>query len=191
MTAIGLQVGFALDRRWHWLRGEMEKTKQPVLAALANILATHDVRYAVIGGIALQVHQSEPRTTLDIDVAILDYALLPRPALEDAGFRCTGRYSHPENWVAADGTPVRFTDDPSLAPAIRAAVPVDLQGGVLHVIRPVDLLHAKLQAAADSARRRSKRLQDLADAHALLEQFPDLRGELSAAEARRLEQLPE
>jgi phosphoribosyl 1,2-cyclic phosphodiesterase len=49
-----------------------------------------------------------------------------------------------------------------------------------------DHLHAKLRAAADPARRRSKRLQDLADAQSLLEQDPALEAELSDADRASL-----
>jgi hypothetical protein len=42
----------------------------------------------------------------------------------------------------------------------------------LRVIGRTDLRHEKLRAATGLARRRSKRLQDLADAHALLESTP-------------------
>jgi hypothetical protein len=93
----------------------MERTKRPALLALVRIFAEAHVPYAIIGGIALQVHQAEPRTTL---------------------------------------------------------------------------LHEKLRATADPARRRSKRLQDLADAHALLESTPMLLPELRAAERALLDQLP-
>jgi len=33
-----LEIGFALDRRWHLLRGEIETSKKPALLALARIL---------------------------------------------------------------------------------------------------------------------------------------------------------
>ncbi len=70
----GLELGFVLDARWYRLRGEMEHTKGPALLALAHVFAEAGVPYAIIGGVALQVHQSEPRTTLDIDVAVIDMA---------------------------------------------------------------------------------------------------------------------
>jgi len=44
--ACGLEVGFLLDRQWHWLRGEMEQTKRPTLLPLARILAEAQVPYA-------------------------------------------------------------------------------------------------------------------------------------------------
>jgi Nucleotidyl transferase AbiEii toxin, Type IV TA system len=185
-----LDEGFILDRQWFWLRGEMERTKRPALLALARIFAEAEVPYAIIGGIALQVHQAEPRTTLDIDVAVVTYGMLPRTELESAGFRCTGQLSHPENWVGPEGTLVQFTDDPALAEAIARADDVELEDVRLRVVSRVDLLHEKLRAASDPARRRSKRLQDLADAQALLESTPTLEQELSSAERALLDRLP-
>jgi hypothetical protein len=180
-----------LDRQWFWLRGEMERTKRPALLALARVFAEADMPYALIGGIALQVHQAEPRTTLDIDVAVAAYRLLPRAQLESAGFTCTGRFSHSENWIGPEGTPVQFTDDPKLAEAITRAEEVELEDMRLRVIGRTDLLHAKLRAAADPARRRSKRLQDLADAQALIESTPPLEQELSPEERALLDRLPQ
>jgi hypothetical protein len=185
-----LEEGFILDRQWFWLRGEMERTKCPALLALARIFAEAEVPYAIIGGIALQVHQAEPRTTLDIDVAVVAYGKLPRIQLEAAGFMCTGRFSHSENWVGPEGTPVQFTDDPALAEAITRAEDVELEDVRLRVVSRADLLHEKLRAASDPARRRSKRLQDLADAQALLESTPTLEQELSSAERALLDRLP-
>jgi len=54
-----------------------------------------------------------------------------------------------------------------------------------------DLLHEKLRGGSDPARRRSKRLQDLADAEALLEDAPALRSELSEREQAILDALPQ
>jgi hypothetical protein len=190
MMPRGLEEGFILDRQWFWLRGEMERTKRPALLALARILAEAGVPYAIIGGIALQVHQSEPRTTLDIDVAVATYGALPRAQLKAAGFTYTGQFSHSENWIGLEGTPVQFTDDPTLTEAITRAQEVELEDVRLRVIGRADLLHAKLRAASDPARRRSKRLQDLADAQALIESFPALEQELSDEERAWLDRLP-
>jgi hypothetical protein len=190
MMRNGLEEGFILDRRWFWLRGEMERTKRPALLAIARAFAETKVPYAIIGGVALQVHQAEPRTTLDVDVAVAAYIQLPRAQLEAAGFTCTGRFSHSENWLGPEGTPVQFTDDPALAAAIERAEEIELEDVRLRVIGRADLLHEKLRAASDPARRRSKRLQDLADAQALLESTPTLERELSADEHTLLDRLP-
>jgi hypothetical protein len=186
----GLTAGFLLDRQWHWLRGEMDQSKKPALFALCRVLADKQVVYAVIGGLALQVHQREPRTTLDIDIAVLSREAIPRAALKAAGFQFSGTFEHSENWTATDGTPVQFTDDPAIAPAVKAAGEILLDGLTLRVIGIVDLLHEKLRAGSAPARRRSKRLQYLADAQALLEANPDLINELTGEERDSLDHLP-
>src|SRR5919198_4293468 len=90
MMRNGIETGFILDQQWYWLRGKMERTKRPALLALAQIFAEASVPYAIVGGVALQFHQTEPRTTLDIDVAVTSRALIPRAPLEQAGFARTG-----------------------------------------------------------------------------------------------------
>ncbi len=168
----------------------MERTKRPALLLVARILDEAAVPYAIIGGVALQVHQREPRTTLDIDLAVPSVAQIPRARLEAAGFRPGGRFTHSENWIGPEETPVQFTDDPVLAQAITRADEIELEGTRLRVIRRADLLHEKLRSGSDPARRRSKRLQDLADAQALLEVDPTLASELSPEEQALLDRLP-
>jgi hypothetical protein len=184
-----LEIGFQLDRQWHALRGEMESTKRPALISLAKILAACGTPYAIIGGVALQVHQEEPRTTIDIDLAVSSLDEVPRAKLEGAGFTPRGRFSHSENWLSPEGTPVQFTDDPALAQAIRRAEEVPLEDVRLRIIGRVDLLHEKLRAGLYPGCRRSERLQDLADAQALLEATPALRSELTETEQQILDSL--
>jgi hypothetical protein len=191
MVMRGLEVGFLLDRQWHALRGEMNTTKRPALVMLARVLADARTPYAIIDGVALQIHQSDPRTTLDIDLAVSSFDVIPREALQGAGFSLGGRFAHSENWVGPEGVPVQFTDNPALAPAVGRAVEIGLDDTNLRVIGRMDLLHEKLRAGSDPARRRSKRLQDLADAQGLLEETPELRSELTDAERMMLAALPD
>lgn len=77
----GLDIGFLLDRQWHWMSGSMDQSKKPTLMLVARVLLDASVPYAVIGGVAMQVHQREPRTTLDIDLAVPSRDRIPREAL--------------------------------------------------------------------------------------------------------------
>jgi hypothetical protein len=178
----GLAHGFLLDRQWHWLRGEMEESKRPSLLTVCRVLRDSRTEYAIIEGLAVQIHQREARTTLDIDVAVLSRESIPTDALTAVVFRFHERFQHSENWYSADGTPVQFTDDPMIARAVAHAEEIRIEDVALRVIRVVDLLHEKLRAGSDPARRRSKRLQDLADAEALIEASPELAEELSPDE---------
>jgi hypothetical protein len=182
-----LEIGFELDRRWHLLRGEMDSSKKPDLVALATILASSETAYAVIGGVALQIHQAEPRTTLDIDLAVHDVTALPEAALFAAGFVRTGEFPHSLNWTGPGGTPVQFSDDPAFREAIERSEVSMIDGTPLRVAVPLDLVRAKLRATRDPARRRSKRIQDLADAVSLVESQPDLVAGLTPAERSELD----
>lgn len=186
----GLAAGFLLDQQWHWMRGEAETTKKPALVALGRILDSAGVAYAIIGGVAVQVHHPDPRTTLDIAVAVLSRQSIPRDGLAAAGFQPTASFEHSENWVADNGTPVQFTDDPALAGAVRSAGEITLEDVRLRVIRVVDLVREKIRAGSDPARQRSKRLSDLVDAQGLLDAYPDLRQALTAEELAVLDRLP-
>ena len=168
----------------------MEHSKRSALLSLGQVLAAAGTPYAIIGGVALQVHQAEPRTTLDVDLAVTSLRTIPSAELRAAGFTPRGRFSHSENWLGPDGTPVQFTDDPALVAAIERAEELELGSIRLRVIDVVDLLHEKLRAGSDPAHRRSKGLQDLADAQALLEQRPGLQAELTEAERMLLDRLP-
>jgi hypothetical protein len=186
----GIEVGFVLDRQWRLMRGEMDGTKEPALLALAAALDRAGVPYAIIGGVALQAHQSDPRTTIDIDVAVPDLDALPREALSEAGFRHTGRFVFSDNWVGPDDVPVQFTGDPPFHDAIDRAVEVLVAGQPVRVINRADLLHAKLRAGSDPARRRTKRMQDILDAHVLIDEHPELEVELTNAERAILQPPP-
>lgn len=182
-----LEIGFELDRRWHLLRGEMDSSKKPDLLALASILGSNGTAYAVIGGVALQIHQREPRTTLDIDLAVHDVKDLPDRALLDAGFMKTGEFAHSLNWTGPGGTPIQFSDDPAFRQAIDRSGVSMIDGTPLRVAAALDLVQAKLRAARDPGRRRSKRIQDLADAVSLVENEPELEADLSPAEKSELD----
>ena len=169
----------------------METAKKPAVLTLVRILEDAKVPYAIIGGIAVQVHDPDPRTTLDIEVAVLELRSIPQEALIAAGFRQTGSFEHSENWLSADRTPVQFTEDPLLAVPVESAGEVEVDGVKIRVIRAVDLLHEKLRAAGDPARRRSKRLQHLADAEALIETYRELALELRPDERALLARLQE
>ncbi|MCG3135709.1 MAG: hypothetical protein HMLKMBBP_03442 [Planctomycetes bacterium] len=181
-----LRIGERLDRRFAELRGEMTHSKERSLAAIARILAATRTRYAVIGGIAVQAWSEEPRTTLDIAVAVASWDAFPRAAFEAEGFSRAGRHAHSENWVGPDGTPVQFAADPAFAAAVDGAVERAFSGGTLRIAPVVELVRMKLVAARDPARRRSKRLLDLSDAVRLCEQYPETGALLSPAERAQL-----
>ena len=185
-----LDLSRRLDARFHLMAGSMHRGKDETVVAIARILSAAQTDYALIGGLAVQFRSRDPRTTLDVDLAVLRYDDIPAAELTAAGFRRLERHAHSENWVGPDGTPVQFTDDPELAAAVRGAEVHTVQGHPLRIIAALDLVRQKLRAARDPSRRRSKRLIDLADAIALVDQQRELRGRLDAAERDQLDAAP-
>jgi hypothetical protein len=191
MVTRGLEAGFLLDSLWHILRSDgMAESKRPTLILLGRVLEDAGIDYEIIGGVALQIYEAEPRTTLDIDVAVAVLDEIPRAGLENAGFRHTGSFSHSENWLGPDGVPVQFTDDPLLAPSLARVSEVELEGVTLRIIDRADLIHEKLRSGSDPGWRRTKRLQDLVDAQRLLEEYPDLASLLTEGERGIIDSLP-
>ncbi len=178
-----LATAYALDRLWSETMGLPDgDTKEGPLRLVAQLLERGGVPYALIGGVAVQLHTADPRTTLDIGFAVPTYADVPRQALLAAGFEHTGRYEHSDNWRAPGSAPlkqrtaVQFSaEDEGMAEAVTRASVVTLEGGVpLRVASVADLIGLKLAAAMELARRPSKRAHDVADVLALLEEHPEL-----------------
>ncbi|MDP8999180.1 MAG: hypothetical protein M3O46_03615, partial [Myxococcota bacterium] len=66
---------YALDRLWRETMGlPPGDTKEQPLRAVIAVLESSGIPYAVIGGVAMQLHSREPRTTLDIDLAVRTFA---------------------------------------------------------------------------------------------------------------------
>jgi len=155
-------------------------TKEPALRSLTELMDREGVAYAVIGGLAVQLHSQEPRTTRDIDLAIKTYDDVPASQLRAAGFEHVGRFPHSDNWVAPGGgpmasrTPVQFSADELMAGAIERARSIAVRGFRLPLVTAADLLQLKLRAAEDPSRRGSKRATDVADILRLVEDHPDL-----------------
>jgi hypothetical protein len=150
-------------------------SKERALAELAAVLSRERTPYALIGGVAIQIHVKEPRTTLDIDVALASYDDLPRGALDAAGFRFERTFAHSENWRAPgkaarrQRTAIQFTVDRLTPDAVEGARTFRIRGMRLRVATAADLVRLKLAAAEEPARRPSKRLSDIADIERLLE----------------------
>src|SRR6185295_13197049 len=134
---IRLAMGYALDRLWSESMGlPLGDSKETPLRLVTEILEREAVPYALIGGVAVQVHSEEPRSTLDIDFAVPRYVDVPRAALLEAGFEHTGRHAHSDNWRAPGPdqlklrTAIQFSaEDQGIAEAVTNAEILDLAEG--------------------------------------------------------------
>ncbi len=175
-----LGQSYALDRLWSETMGlPPGDTKEQPLRAVVSVLETAGTAYAVIGGVAIQLYSQEPRTTLDVDLAVRRFADIPRDALMKAGFTHEGRHPH-SDWRAPGSAPrqqrtaIQFSaEDVGIDDAVARARSVDAGGFTLRVATPADLLVLKLAAAEEPSRRPSKRRQDLLDVITLAEDYAE------------------
>lgn len=155
-------------------------TKEGPLRQVVSVLEATRTAYALIGGVAIQLHSEEPRTTLDIDLAVPTFAEIPVEALRLAGFEHEERFAHSDNWRApgsaprAQRTAIQFSaEDVGIAAAVEHARSIEINGMTLRVARPADLVVLKLAAAEEPRRRLKKRRQDLMDILSLVEDHSD------------------
>ena len=155
-------------------------TKEGPLRQVISVLEATNTAYALIGGVAVQLHSAEPRTTLDIDLAVRTFAEIPVEALKSVGFEHEGRFPHSDNWRAPGSMPrtqrtaIQFSaEDVGIASAVEHARAVDIGGMTLRIARPADLVVLKLAAAEEPQRRMRKRRQDLMDILSLVDDHPE------------------
>ncbi len=138
--------------------------------------------YALIGRVALQVHCAATQPTENVDVALMTFQHVPRPALRGAKITYDHRSARSDNWRAPPlerGGPkvaIRFfAGNARLQRAIARAGLARLEGEerTVCVAMPEDLLILKLAAAEETSRRRAKRSADIGDILRLAHDYPE------------------
>jgi hypothetical protein len=177
-----LRASYALDHLWGETMGlPVGDSKEAPLRLVTGLLETERVPYALIGGVAMQLHSQEPRSTRDIVLAVRTYADVPSEALISAGFEHTGRRAHGDHWLAPgpglreERTALQFSaEDNALVGTVERACVIEVDGMRLRLVTALDLIVLKLAAAEDPKRRPGERRRDLADILTLIEEHPDI-----------------
>lgn len=78
-----LEKLFELDRLARMFHENIQDDKRPALLAVAGLMDAAGAQYVVSGGLATQLHVSNPRFTADIDRADLIELLQDNPGLYD------------------------------------------------------------------------------------------------------------
>jgi hypothetical protein len=148
--------------------------KADFIVELTDLLRTEGIKYAVIGGQAVNAY-AEPFISLDLDLAVAVEHLEKVEALLRARFKVQ-RFPHSLNISQVDSKlRVQVQTDPRYSEFVARAAPRNVLDLTLPVADVRDVLQGKIWAAQDSERRPSKRQKDLADIARLLEAYPELR----------------
>lgn len=168
--------------------GIPQHDKEFAILEVARVFEETGVPYAIMGGVAVQIHTKEPRTTLDLDVALKSKSDVPTEALLAAGFKHESSFEFSDNWRAPGSVPrkqrtaVQFSADALTSEAVDHAGTVTLGDVEIQVVSPRDLVILKVAAATEPRRRKSKRITDYGDIIRLLEEHPGLQKRLPGIE---------
>jgi len=145
------------------------------LERVVALLREEDIRYAVIGGVAVNAY-TEPIVTQDLDLVVATSDLGRARALLEQEFRVQA-FLHSLNVYDPDSrlqVQVQLGDGDESDRVVDGATARDVLDLMLPVAAPADLLRLKCAAAVDPARRASKRGKDLLDLARLCDAFPEL-----------------
>ena len=148
--------------------------KSELLDRVLALFEQEDVRYCIIGGLAVNAYV-EPAVTLDMDVVIAPEQVERVASLLSKHFALT-EFPHSLNITDPDSDlRVQIQKDPRYNDFIARAELHDVLGTPMHVAAVEDVLQGKIWAASDPERRDSKRKKDIADIARIVESFPALR----------------
>lgn len=144
------------------------------LARLIRLLEEHDIRYCVIGGVAVNAY-AEPLVSLDLDLVVATEQLEQVEELLREHFQVRV-FPHSLD-LSLPGSDLRaqIQTDPRYGSFVVRASRRLILGEELPVASLEDVLQGKIWAIQDPDRRASKRQKDLADIARLLDAHPGLR----------------
>ena len=141
---------------------------------MVDALERAEVPWCAIGGVAVNHWAKEPMVTRDVDFVVAT-ADIERAvtALTTAGFTAE-RHEWSINFTGKSSVSVQLSTEAFYHDFPGRAVAADVHGILLRVAALEDTLAGKIEAQADSQRRQSKRIKDLADIARLVEAHPQL-----------------
>jgi hypothetical protein len=148
-----------------------------LLESLIELLKTHNVRFCVIGGQAVNAYV-EPLVSLDLDLAVAVDQIEQVESLLAERF-AVKRFPHSLNASIPDSdVRVQIQTDARYGAFVKRASVRSVLGMDLPVASVEDVLQGKIWAALDSGHRGSKRQKDLADIARLIENYPQFRSQV-------------
>jgi hypothetical protein len=161
------------------------KDESGFLTEFVTLLEKEGIRYAVIGGQAVNAYV-DPLVSLDLDLVVEE----PRRAEFETELGKRFRVETFEHRVnvskAGSALRVQVYTDPRYRVFVDRAAPGDVLGLRLSVAALGDVLQGKIWAFSDEKRRPSKRQKDLTDIARIVEKYPELRAQVPRAVIEKL-----
>jgi hypothetical protein len=152
---------------------ELTNTKEDVISRFFEILNQNNIRYCLIGGLAVNAY-CEPVVSLDVDIVVKESQI--ERLLRLLGDRFSIKREKNSINIKSPDSDIRIQIqiDARYQEFIERAEEREVFGMKLYVADIKDLLKSKLWSAEDPDRRRSKRHKDIADVLRLAETYPEL-----------------
>ena len=149
-----------------------------IVQVLLSILQQTGSTYCVIGGLGVNAY-AEPVVSLDLDLVVVsDHMADIRSVAEAQGMKVE-EFEHSVNLsIAGSDLRIQLQTDSRYQDFLSRREQRDILGYSMSVASLQDILHGKVWAYSDEARRKSKRQKDLADIMRLVEAHPELRTQL-------------
>lgn len=153
---------------------------------LLRLLQDNNIRYCVVGGIAVSAY-AEPLVGLEFEVVVANYQLGRFESLLASTFLVRRNSRTIEITALGSDVSVNVFTETRYADFVERATMKDVLGMTLPVASVEDVLRGKVWLYQDSARKKSKRLNDLADITRLIETGQRLRALVPEALLRQIE----
>ncbi|MCL2104186.1 MAG: nucleotidyl transferase AbiEii/AbiGii toxin family protein [Kiritimatiellaeota bacterium] len=145
------------------------------------VLERLDVRWCVIGGLAVNHWALEPIVTADVDLVVASGSVdATVAALEAEGFKAE-RFPWSVNLTGDSRVSIQISTEARYSAFPERAVAADVWGMLMRVASLEDTLAGKVAAYSDTSRRPSKRQKDFLDILRLVENHPETLGLLPEA----------
>ncbi len=151
----------------------LANSQADVIQQLLDLLQSMNVRYCVIGSLAVNAYV-EPVVSLDLDIVIAVDTMTQFVQAAEGKFQVK-RFSHRINLESANSAlRIQLQTDARYQAFIANASLRNVMGYEMRVAALEDVLQGKAWAYLDPSRRKSKRQKDLADIFRLVEAYPHL-----------------
>jgi hypothetical protein len=141
---------------------------------MVSALEKADVKWCVIGGIAVNNWAAEPLVTQDLDFVVVPESIeIAIAALADAGFKFE-RFPYSVNFRGSSAVSFQLSTEAFYRDFPLRAKPGEVHSILMRIATAEDVLSGKVKAWSESSRRPRKRQKDILDIQRLVDAHPDL-----------------
>lgn len=141
---------------------------------LVSCLERADIKWCVIGGIAVNHWAEHPMVTQYVDFVVATSSIERGVELLEAGGFVAEKFDWSINFKGQSALSLQLSTEEFYKDYCSRAVVADVHGILLRVASLEDTLRGKIKAWSELSRRQSKRIKDLADIARLTEAHPEL-----------------